>query len=182
MLILLVAIGVTYYDQNLASVATVNGQISKAELRVRGEIEAWRPEEAIRRIRTQRVAGQLTEAQAELQEQIIGQQQQQLGSISLERLIDNKVQAELAERDGITVTDADIDALTEEATTPENRHAWVIEVQPTVDDGAIEPTAAQVAEAKAKADAALRDLPGRHVLGRGRQDRLDRHVDGAAGR
>ena len=76
----------------------------------------------------------------------------QLLSISLERIIDNKIQAKLADRRRITVTDADIDAeLIEEATTPEHRHAWVIEVEPEVDDGAIEPTAAQVAAAKAKA-------------------------------
>jgi parvulin-like peptidyl-prolyl isomerase len=161
-LILLAAIGVSYYDQNLASVGSVNGQgISKAELRDRTLIEQWRLEEAVRRIRTQRVAGQLTDAQAQLQEQIIAQQQQQLVPLTLEHLIDNKIQAQLAEREGIAVTDADVDAkLTEEATTPENRHAWVIEVEPTLDDGAVEPTAAQIAEAKSKADAALKDLQG----------------------
>src|SRR5262245_7144630 len=160
--ILLAAIGASYYDNNLASVGSVNGQgISKADLRDRSVIEQWRLEEAVRRIRTQKVAGQLTDAQAQLQEQIISQQQQQLVPITLEHLIDNKIQAELAARDGITVSDADIDSrLTEEATIPENRHAWVIEVEPTLDDGAVEPTAAQVSAAKAKADQALKDLQG----------------------
>ena len=45
-----------------------------------------------------------------------------------------------------------------EATTPESRHAWVIEVAPATDTGATAPTEAQKAAAKAKADAALADL------------------------
>ena len=45
-----------------------------------------------------------------------------------------------------------------EATTPESRHAWVIEVAPATDAGATAPTEAQKAAAKAKADAALADL------------------------
>jgi parvulin-like peptidyl-prolyl isomerase len=159
-LLLLVAVGVTYYNDNLASVGSVDGSsISKAELRDRTIIEDWRLQEATRRIRTQVVAGRLTQAQADLQEQVIGQQQQQLVQISLERMIDNKLQATLAEQEGITVTDADVDAkLVEEATTPEERHVWLIEVEPVVPDGEVEADAQAIAEAKAKAEAALRDL------------------------
>ena len=58
-------------------------------------------------------------------------------------------------------TPADIDArLIDEATTPESRHAWVIEVKPETDPGAVAPTDAQKAAARAKADAALKDLQG----------------------
>ncbi|MEO5885825.1 MAG: peptidylprolyl isomerase [Candidatus Limnocylindrales bacterium] len=160
--ILLIAIGVSYYNDNLAPVGSVNGQsISKADLRERALVEVWRLDEAQRRIRTQTVAGQLTEAQAELQDQIVTQQRDQIVAISLERLIDNRIQADLAMTEGVTVTEADIDArLVDEATTAESRHAWVIEVAPTTDTGAVEPTAAQIAAAKAKADAAARDLQG----------------------
>ena len=158
--ILLAAIGVSYYSENLAAVGSVNGQsISRAELRERAVIEAWRLDEAQRRIRTQTVAGRLTQAQADIQEQIIEQQRVQIVAIALERLIDNRIQADLATQEGITVTDADIDArLAVEATTRESRHAWLIESAPKTDDGAVEPTAAQIAEAKAKAEVALRDL------------------------
>ena len=48
---------------------------------------------------------------------------------------------------------------------------------PSIDAGRVEPTAAQKAAAKAKAEAALTRPPGRQVLGRRRQDRLDRRVD-----
>ena len=160
--LLLVAIGVSYYNDNLASVGSVAGQsISKAELRDRSLIENWRLEEAKRKIRTQVVAGRMTQAQADLQEQIIEQQEAQLIPISLERLIDNKIQANLAEQEGVAVTEADIDArLIEEATSPEERHAWLIEVEPTLEEGDVEPTPAAITAAKAKADAALRDLQG----------------------
>ena len=161
-LILLLAIGLSYYNDNLASVGSVNGQnISKADLRERALIETWRLKEAQSRVRTETVAGRLTQAQADVQNQIIGQQRQQLVAISLERLIDNRIQADLATQEGVAISDADIDArLIEEATTREARHVWLIEVKPTVDAGAADPTSAQVAAAKSKAETALRDLLG----------------------
>ncbi len=161
-LILAIAVALTYYNDHLVSVGSVAGQaISKDELRDRTLIEGWRLDEADRRIRTQTVAGHLTTAQAEQQTQQVLQQRQQVVAIALERLIDNRIQADLATKEGVTVTDADIDArLLEEATTVETRHAWVIEVAPEVSADATEPTAAQIAAARTKADAALRDIQG----------------------
>jgi parvulin-like peptidyl-prolyl isomerase len=161
-LILLIAVLANYYNENLASVGSVDGQsISKAELRDRATIESWRLDEAGRRVATLKGAGRLTQAQADVQDQVIAQQRNQLVAISLERLIDNKLQATLAGQQGVTVTDADIDArLAVEATTPASRHGWVIEVAPETDTNATAPTAAQVAAAKAKAEAALSDLQG----------------------
>ncbi len=161
-LILLVAIGLSYYNDNLASVGSVNGQaITKAELRDRSLIESWRLSEATRRVRTETVAGRLTQAQADVQSQIIEQQRQQIVAISLERLIDNRIQADLATQEGIAITDADLDAgLAKEATTREARRSWIIEVAPVADAGAVEPTAAQIAAAKSAAEKALTDIQG----------------------
>jgi parvulin-like peptidyl-prolyl isomerase len=158
--ILVVAAGLTWYNEHLASVGSVNGKsITKDEFLDRYAIEGWRLRETESRIRTQKLAGHLTEAQAESQLQIVQQQQEQVASIALERVIDTKLQAALAAEEGITSTEADIDArLITEATTPESRHAWVIEVEPQIDSGAVEPSAAQKAAAKTKADAALTDL------------------------
>ncbi len=50
--------------------------------------------------------------------------------------------------------------MTTEATTPEARHGWVIASKPQTDPGAIAPTDAQKAAAKAKLDAALKDIAG----------------------
>ncbi|HEV8280408.1 MAG TPA: peptidylprolyl isomerase [Candidatus Limnocylindrales bacterium] len=161
LLILVIAVGWYYYNDHLVSVGKVDGQsISKDELRDRVLIEQGRLTEARNRISTQVVAGHLTQSQAELQEQYIQQQENQLAAISLERIIDNRIQAKLANEEGVTVGDADIDArLTEEATVKESRHAWQIEVKPEAKAGAV-PTAEQIAAARTKIQAALTDING----------------------
>jgi parvulin-like peptidyl-prolyl isomerase len=160
--ILGIAVGLNYYNDHLVSVGSVSGQaISKDELRDRVLIEGWRLEEADRRIATQKNAGRLTQDQADQQTQLVDQQRQNVVQIALERIIDTRIQADLATAEGITVADTDIDArLLEEATTPETRHAWVIEVAPEIDDEAAEPTAAQITAARTKIDKALRDVQG----------------------
>jgi parvulin-like peptidyl-prolyl isomerase len=161
-LILAIAVAVSYYNDHLAPVGSINGEtITKDDLRDRADIELWRLELAGRRIQTQLVGGRLTQAQAELQTQFVQQQRDQILPLSLEKIIDNRIQADLAVEEGIAVTDADIDAqLTEEATLPEARHAWQIEVEPEVDGGAAGPTPEQVAAARAKIDKALADIKG----------------------
>ncbi len=160
LVILAIAAGLNYYNDHLASVGSVDGQsISKDQLRERVQVDGWRLDEADRRISTAVLAGHLTEAQGQAQQQTVTQQRNQLTQLSLERLIDSTLQAKLATGEGVTVTPEEIDArLTKEATTPEARHSWLIEVKPVVDLAAVAPTATQKAEAKAKADAALKDL------------------------
>jgi parvulin-like peptidyl-prolyl isomerase len=160
LLILAIAFALSYYNDHLASVGSINGQpITRDALRDRFTIESWRLDEAERRISTQTVAGRLTQAQADVQTQFIDQQRQNLAAIALERIIDNRIQADLATQEGVAVTDADVDArLTTEATTLETRHVWQIEVAPQVTAGAAEPTTEQVAGARATADKALADL------------------------
>jgi parvulin-like peptidyl-prolyl isomerase len=159
-LILAIAVAVNYYNEHLASVGSVDGQsITRDDLRQRGTIEQWRLDEAGRRIQTLLVAGRLTQAQADLQKQYLQQQTQQLGAFVLERIIDSRILAKLAPAEGVTVTDADIDArLIEEATTKEERHAWQIEVKPELDSGASAPTSAQVEAARARITQALTDI------------------------
>jgi parvulin-like peptidyl-prolyl isomerase len=158
--ILGVAVALFYYNDHLAPVGSVDGQsITKDELRERAELESWRLEIAQRRISTQAAAGRLTQAEAEAQTQQIDQQLQQLLPFALERIIDNRIQARLATEEGVSVTDADIDArLLEEATQPEARHSWQIEVEPAVDSGATGPTAEQVAAARTTIEAALAEI------------------------
>jgi parvulin-like peptidyl-prolyl isomerase len=160
--ILAIAAGVTYYNDHLVSVGSVDGQsISKDELGDRVAVDAWRLDESDRRIQTAVVAGQVTAAQATTQKDSNTQQRNQIAALSLERIIDSKLQAKLATGEGVSVAPQDVDAqLVVEATTPEARHAWVIEVAPATDPGAVSPTAAQIAAAKAKADQALADITG----------------------
>ncbi len=105
------------------------------------------------------MAGQLTEAQGQEQIDSLNSTRQQLAGIALERVIDSKLQARLATEEGVTTTPADVDArLLEEATTPEQRHGWVIELAPEVDPGASEPSTAQTAAARTAAEAALEQI------------------------
>ena len=149
-------------DAHLAPIASVAGQsITKDQLTDRLKIEGWRLQEQERRIANQVASGRLTDAQAEQARQILSSQAQQIEGLALERIIDNRIQANLATAEGVSVSDADIDAkLVEEATTPAARHLWAIEVAPAVSDGALEPTPAQVAEARTKANDARADIEG----------------------
>jgi parvulin-like peptidyl-prolyl isomerase len=158
--ILGIAFGLTWYNDHLAPVGHVDGQaITKDELRERQKIEEWRLAEQIRRMSTQISSGRLSAEQAERRQQLISSQQQQIAQIALERIIDNRIQARLAVEEGISVADADIDTeLADEATIPEARHLWLIEVKPAVTEGELKPTPAQVGEARTKANDALADI------------------------
>jgi parvulin-like peptidyl-prolyl isomerase len=162
LLILLIAAGLSWYDEHLSPVGSVDGQsITKDEFGDRFRIETWRVDESERRVRTAVAAGQLTDAEGQAQLQFASQQRQQLPAVTLERLIDTRLQAKLAVEEGISVTPADIDArLLVEATKLESRHAWVIEVKPESDPGAVAPSDAQKSAARAKAEAGLKDLRG----------------------
>ena len=161
-LILVVTVAATWYDDHLAPVAAVNGEnITKDQFRERYLIEEFRLEYARRRVATEFAAGRLSDTQRQTQEQIIEQRRQVLPQVTLDRLVDARVQASLATTEGISVADVEIDErLVEEATTPELRRIWVIEVRPARDEGATDPSAAQKAEAKAKAEAARREIDG----------------------
>ena len=160
LLLLLIAGGVAWYGDHLSAAATVNGQtITKDAYAKQLAINAFRVDYQSRRIRTLLAAGQMRTADATARQSLLDQRTQQADTIALEQLIDGQVQAELAAKQGVTVTPADVDArLAEEATTPEMRHAWMIEVKPEVPTGASVASDTTKAAAKAKADAALADL------------------------
>ncbi len=162
LLILGIAAGLTWYNAHLAPVGSVDGEtITTDEFNDRLRIEAWRLDEATARVNTAVLAGRLTEAQGTAQKGTITQIRTQLLAVTLERLIDTRFQAKLAEQEGVAATPEAIDArLLVEATTVESRHAWVIEVAPVTDLGATTPTAAQKAEAKAIAETAVKDING----------------------
>ena len=153
---------VSYYREHLAAAATVGGQtITRDDFKDRLAIEVWRLQQQEARINAALDAGRLTNAQAQQQIQSLQSQAQtqSIAPLVLEKLIDGKIQAGLAAEQGITVTPEQIDAkIVEESTTPEQRHAWIIAVQPKVDEGKTDPTPAQKAEAKKIAELALADV------------------------
>jgi parvulin-like peptidyl-prolyl isomerase len=157
--ILAVAAGATWYDQHLSAVASVNGQaITKDDLNNRVKIDAWRLDAASRRLNTEHAAGRLSDQEWQSQLDQVDQARQAVAQASFERLIDVRVQAALAAQEGISITPAQIDEqITKEATSPEQRHAWMIEVTPKADADK-DPTIGQKATARAIADKALADL------------------------
>ena len=159
-LILAAAAGASYYGDHFASVATVNGKtITKDDLRDRVAVDGFRLNRSESLVRDELNSGRITQAAADQQLSSINQARQNLASSSLERLIDATLQAQLAAKESITVSEQQIDdQLTKEATHPERRHIWAIEVKPELSANATTPTAEQKAAARAKADKALADL------------------------
>jgi parvulin-like peptidyl-prolyl isomerase len=160
LLLLLVAAGISWYGDHLSSAGSVNGEsISKDAYHRQLAVNTFRTDYQARRLRTLLTAGHLRAADAQARQSILDQRTQQASTIALEQLIDGKVMAQLAPAQNVTVTDADIDAkMTDEATTPELRNAWMIAVAPTLATGETVFTDAEKAAAKAKADQALADL------------------------
>ncbi|MDQ6795370.1 MAG: peptidylprolyl isomerase [Chloroflexota bacterium] len=158
--ILALAAGASWYDAHLSPVAAVNGQsITKDQFNQRYRIELYRLDIAERRLNTEHAAGRLTDSEWTGQVSFVSSARSSAAQQSLEDMIDARIQADLATQEGITVGQAQIDAqITKEATSPEQRHAWIIEVKPKVDTGKTLPTDAQKADASKIADKALADL------------------------
>jgi parvulin-like peptidyl-prolyl isomerase len=161
-LILVGVIAIGWYREHLAAAASVDGQtITRDDFKTRIGIEAWRITQQVARVNTALAAGRLTSAEANQKIESLNSQGQgdQLAPVIIEKMIDARIQAKLATDEGIAVTPEQIDAkITEEKTTPEERHAWIIAVRPEVDEGKDEPTAAQKEAAKKIADQALVDV------------------------
>jgi peptidyl-prolyl cis-trans isomerase C len=163
--IILVAVGATtWYGAHLAAAATVDGQtITKDQFSERATVEAFRLEQQVNRIQSEVAAGRLTQSQADSKAQAINGElnSQSFVSTILEKMIDTQIQSKLAAQMGVTVTDAQIDQkILEDKTRKEERHVWLIAVEPAVDSGKTAPTAVQKADAKKAADDALAQIKG----------------------
>jgi parvulin-like peptidyl-prolyl isomerase len=158
--LLALAVGMSWYDEHLAPAATINGEgISKDAYRTRLAIDLFRSDYQERRIRSLLNAGQLRVADAQARLSLIDQRKQQAATLALEHLIDARIQSDLAPGQGVSVTDADVDAkFTDEATRSELRHGWLIAVEPELAPGEASPSDEAKAAARQKAEAALADL------------------------
>jgi parvulin-like peptidyl-prolyl isomerase len=125
----------SWYNDHFGAAATVNGAtITNDQLRNRLRVESFRLSYFESRIATLLAKGRLTEAEYQGQLQFVQQQRQQLAGISLDRLVDVSLMGTLAAERSIQVTEDEIAAeVLEESTTPEQRHVWIIEVEPEVD-------------------------------------------------
>ena len=138
----------SWYDDHFGAAATVNGQvITKDDLRARIRVESFRLDYVESRIQTLMAMGRIDPADGQQQMQFIAQRREQVANLSLERLVDIALMTKLAADNGVTVSEEDIDAqILEEATTSEQRHVWMIQIEPAVD-----PDTGEVGEAEKQA-------------------------------
>jgi parvulin-like peptidyl-prolyl isomerase len=150
----------TWYDDHFGVAASVDGQvITRDDLRNRLEIEQFRLAYVEGRIRTLMAKGQISATDGAQQLAFLDQRRQVLPSLSLERLVDALLMTRLAADEGISVSEDDVSAqFLVEATTSEQRHVWMIEIEPQVDEVTGQVGEPQRAEARARAEAALADL------------------------
>jgi parvulin-like peptidyl-prolyl isomerase len=149
-----------WYDGHFGTAASVDGTvITRDDVRTRLAIENFRIDYTEAQVNALQQSGKISDAVASQQKNFLTQRRQSIAPITLEKLIDVTLQKALAADEGITVSDADVDAqLVREKTIDEERHVSMIEVQPGVDSTTGQVGDTQKAEAKAKADQALADL------------------------
>jgi len=149
-----------YYNDHIKAVATVDGvAINRDQLRKRAEILLFSIGEGEKRVRESLAAGQVGKDVAAQQLQQLTKQRDSVGQDALNELINEALLVEFSAADGVTYTDADLEAqLTTLASKAESRKVLAIFVVPEVSAGADAPTDQQKADAKAKADAALAAL------------------------
>ena len=161
-LLLAVAGGVAWYGDHLAAVATIdNTNITKDQFNKQVAANAFLTDYQRRRVRTLLSAGHLWATDANGRISSLDSQASQADNIALQQLTDGTIMLDLASKNGVAVTDADITAkMTETATTPELRHVWQIVVAPTLAAGETTASDAEKAAAKSKAEQALTALKG----------------------
>jgi parvulin-like peptidyl-prolyl isomerase len=162
-ILLLVGAGAaSWYNDHLAPVAKVNGQtITKDDLNARIALETFRLDTLESRTREKVNAGRMSASQGTQLLNYISQQKQQIVSAAYEREIDSVLLMQLAPKQGVQATPAEVDAqVAKDATTPESRHTYQITVKPETGTGASEPTQAQKDAARTKANGLLADLKG----------------------
>ncbi len=174
-LILAGAAAASWYADHWAAMASVNGQsISKDQYRAALAAYTWRLTEAESNFRDQGTRGLISSSEADQRIQQLQSQAQQLPDTALESMIDNELQRQIAAKDGVTVTDQQVeDQLKKEAQRPEYRESWVITIQPELSADATTPTEEQNRRRAPEGRPAAGRPQGRQGLDRGRQESSD---------
>jgi parvulin-like peptidyl-prolyl isomerase len=159
-LILLGAIGLGWYNDNLRPLGKVGSvEIGPQLLRDKVRLETFRINRDEGRVTQAQVAGQLTADEASAKDQALQTRSTNLSTTVLDTLVDSIYQSQLAPDQGVTVADTDIQAAYEqEISDPEQRHAYVVAIEPQAADASTGPTTAERMAALDKANQALADL------------------------
>jgi parvulin-like peptidyl-prolyl isomerase len=156
-LILVGAVVLWYYNENLRPLANVGGVEMRPELpRARAALLQERLDREERRVREAQTRGEIDAATMRQRLEQLRNESSQISTLAVEGLIDLIYQSQLAEDRGITVADADIDArMADDMSTVEQRRVQAIFVEPEQADETEGPTLAERRAAVARAEEAL---------------------------
>ena len=160
LLILVGAVALSWYDQNIRPLARVGPvEVGPQLLRDRLSLEQWRIERERAQITEAQINGEIDEATAQQRKDALDQRLQALASGGLDGLVDMIYQSQLAANEGISVSDADIDARwADELAGVEKRQVLVITVEPQAVDEEEGASLTERRAALARAEAALAQL------------------------
>ncbi len=161
-LILVGAIALAWYNDNLRPLARVGSvEIGPQLFRNRIALEQWRINTEGNRLTTRRRSTARSHRRRwQPRPSELEQRREALATTGLEDLVDEIYQSQLAPAEGVTITEADVDArLAEEFAGLEKRHAFEIVVKPEAAEGEdATPSIAEQHAALEKAEAALAAL------------------------
>jgi parvulin-like peptidyl-prolyl isomerase len=130
--ILVGAIGLAWYNDNLRPLARVGSvEIGPQQLRDHVKLRQWRIQTEMNRLTQANIDQQIDAPTLQQKMTALQTEQEGIGSTALDDLVDLIYQNQLAATEGITVTDADVDAaLAKEFNSVEKRHVLAIFVKP----------------------------------------------------
>ena len=162
LLILVGAIGLSWYNDNLRALARVGGaEVGPQLLRDSVALQQWRIAREESRVTQAQIDGEIDAETAQARIAELNQRAEDLPTTALEDLIDGIFQSQLAAQEGITVADTDIDqALADEVAGVERRHVQLIAVEPEAADAESGPNNAERAAALERAEEALAEVTG----------------------
>lgn len=160
-LILLAAVGLAYYNENIRPLARVSSvEIGPQQLKDRIELEQWRINREAFRLTQAKIDNEIDQATLSQRQSLLDQRADALLTTGLDGLVDIIYQSQLAAGEGITVDEAEIDArIADEFAGVERRHVFAMVVKPVAAaDAEAAPSIAERQAALAKAEAALAAL------------------------
>lgn len=161
-LALLAAVGKFWYDDHAAAMMTVDGQsVSKDAFRQSVAVATFRLEQQEATVRALVSDGHLTATDGDTQITAINQKRPGVIDDTNTAIIDGIIQRGLLEKQGLSVTPADVDAAwAKEATIPETRDAYLISVAPGISTGETTSSQAEIDLAKQKVQEIKAKLDG----------------------
>jgi len=160
-LILLGAVGLAWYNENIRPLARVGSlEIGPQLLKDRIELEQWRINREAFRLTQASIDNEIDQATLSERQGLLDQRADALLTTGLDGLVDIIYQSQLAGAEGITVDEAEIDArIADEFAGVERRHVFAIVIKPVAAEGAdATPTVAERRAAVEKAEAAIAAL------------------------